>query len=238
MWKEITIDQCPTGYSISSDGRVKNKHGRLLKPCFENGYYTYRLSYNGIVKGVRAHRLVAMAFIPNPENKPQVNHIDGNRINNQVENLEWVTAQENAQHAVSAGLHRSGRNRAVIQYNMSGQKMMCFQSIEEAVKQTGCLSSKISLCCCRKRRSTNGYQWRYADDRQDVVRIEPKWSAGTCVARCDENFNILQVYPSYSEAARSVNGSASAISRICTGTNQHHKGYRWKIVEEIVQNEI
>ena len=119
---------------------------------------------------------------------------------------------------------------------MDGERMMEFLSLNDAEKQTGVLQSKITLCCQRKRRSAGDYQWRYADDKQDVVKIEKKWFSGKKVAQCDEDFNILNIYESYNEAAKAVNGTASAISRICSGTNQRHKGYRWKLVEEIVQD--
>lgn len=237
-FREIIIDGEKTGYLVSDTGIIINKKGKELKQQIQNGYAHCTLTYNKKIKRCNVHRLVAFAFIDNPENKPQVNHIDGNRVNNNVSNLEWCTAKENAIHAVNTGLRQQGRNRPVIQYSMDGNRMMIFQSLTEAEKQTGTLASKISLCCSRKRRSTNNYQWRYADDKQDVVKIEKKWSSGNKVAQYDKNDILIAVYNSYSEAARAVNGEESAISRICSGTNQRHKGFYWKIVEEIVQEEI
>lgn len=89
-------------YSVSNYGDVKNNRtGKLMKPRKnEKGYLRIGLTTNGKQKCMRVHRLVAQEFIPNPENKLQVNHIDFNRENNCVSNLEWVTNQENTQYSV------------------------------------------------------------------------------------------------------------------------------------------
>ena len=91
-------------YEITRDGRVINKHtGRTVKPQI-NGTGYYRVGICGKLQFV--HRLVAKKYIPNPENKPQVNHKDGNKLNNCVENLEWVTNRENSIHALKNGMMR------------------------------------------------------------------------------------------------------------------------------------
>jgi len=94
-------------YSVSNYGRIRNdKTGRILKPgdSSTGGYLYVNLYKNGIVKYQKVHRLVALAFIPNPENKRTVNHIDGNKTNNHTENLEWNTHAENNKHAMDNGL--------------------------------------------------------------------------------------------------------------------------------------
>jgi hypothetical protein len=87
-------------YEISSEGDIKRvKTGRILKLCVSTkGYASPQLYKNNRYEPVRTHRLVAVHFIPNPENKPFVNHIDGNKLNNSVTNLEWVTNAENVAH--------------------------------------------------------------------------------------------------------------------------------------------
>lgn len=237
-WEKIIINNEETYYSVSDEGQVRNDNtGKILKQQIQNGYCHCGLSINKKQKRCRVHRLVAQAFIPNPENKEYVNHKNGDRQDNTVENLEWVTASENAIHAIKTGLRTAqGNKRPVVQYSMNGDKMMVFNSIADAARATGAQGSKISLACQRKRRSAGDYQWRYADDKQDVERIEKKWFSGKKVAQCDEDFNIIQTFDSYHAAAKAVKGSDSAISRICSGTNQHHKGYRWKLVDDIVQD--
>lgn len=90
-------------YSVSNDGHVVSvKRNKLLKQNKHrrvNGYYIVRLSKFGKAKQFLVHRLVATAFIPNPNNKPEVNHIDRNKLNNISDNLEWVTHQENIKHS-------------------------------------------------------------------------------------------------------------------------------------------
>jgi hypothetical protein len=86
---------------------IKNLKSRILKPANFMGYRRVLLCYKGQRVNKLVHRLFAQVFIPNPENKPEVNHIDGNRSNNSLENLEWVTHRENMHHSVLTGLHWS-----------------------------------------------------------------------------------------------------------------------------------
>lgn len=98
IYKTLSIDD----YLICEDGKIINKHtNRIVKPQ-KNGKGYYRVSIGG--KMLFVHRLVATIYIPNPDNYPQVNHKDGNKLNNCVDNLEWVTGKENSQHALKNGL--------------------------------------------------------------------------------------------------------------------------------------
>lgn len=95
------------GYTIRDDGVIASRFGRVIKPqVSRNGYIRVELWENGKGRKHLVHRLLAQAFIPNPHAKPQVNHIDGNKANNALHNLEWVTQSENQTHAYRAGLQR------------------------------------------------------------------------------------------------------------------------------------
>ena len=239
MWKKYFYENKETCYSISDSGEVrKDTTGYILSQSTQQDYKFVTLLIDGKQKRMRVHRLVAETFIKNPKNKPYVNHINGKKDDNNVENLEWVTPSENTQHAVKTGLFQNKRKKAVVQYNLDGEKMMIFESATEAARQTGGSQSKITMCCRRQRETDNDYQWRYADDIQDVKKVQKKFITGKKVAQCDEEGNILNIYSSFKEAARAVDGTSSAISRVCSGTNIRHKGYKWKLVDEIVQEDI
>lgn len=102
------------GYTIREDGVVTSRFGKVIAQQFyAPGYARVELWKNGVGKKYLVHRLLATAFIPNPEAKPQVNHIDGDKTNNALSNLEWVTQSENQVHAYVAGLQRG--------YHVSGR---------------------------------------------------------------------------------------------------------------------
>lgn len=157
-----TIEDHPN-YSVSNLGRVRNdKTGKLLKPHKsnkENGYYRVTLfqATRESRKNFLIHRLVAMAFIPNPDNKKEVNHIDGDKFNNVVSNLEWVSPSENCLHA-----HRVLNCKSPAKKVIRIEDSQVFDSIAEATYACGLKnSSSISLCLSGRWHTAGGYHWRY-----------------------------------------------------------------------------
>lgn len=160
QWK--AIDGYPR-YEISNEGNVRNiKTGRVLKLSNDNlGYKRTYLYANGKRKTVLVHRLVAAAFIPNLESKPEVNHINGKPEDCRAENLEWVTCSENQAHA-----HNVLRREPSGCFNHR-KKVLCdetgviYASVREAALQTGIKGQSISRVCRGKRKRSGGYHWRY-----------------------------------------------------------------------------
>ena len=122
VWKDI--EGYEGKYQVSNYGNVRSlmyhntkgiKRISLLKPATDNrGYFRCALSKNNILKTYKVHRLVAQAFIPNPNNYPQINHIDGNKKNNNAENLEWCTNSVNQIHAYAHNLNQGSRGKGTI----------------------------------------------------------------------------------------------------------------------------
>jgi hypothetical protein len=182
VWKEIPGFN---GYLASDDGCIghKNKNGIYVKKQFisETGYPKVTLYVEGRVKNLYVHRLVAFAFIPNPENRNQVNHIDGNKLNPRVDNLEWNTASENMIHAFHilnrkcSGFQNSKkrtginnhRSKKVSQLDKSsGAIIGQFYCAADIQRKYGFDNSKISACCRGVRKSAYGFCWRFADESQ------------------------------------------------------------------------
>jgi hypothetical protein len=132
-------------YSVTEDGRViNNKTNRELKPILgRNGYYQVSLCNSGKIKNVSIHRLVASAFLNNDENKREVNHINGIKTDNRVQNLEWNTSSENRQHAFDTGLKKyTERQRTRITETLSKpvldtQTGIFYNSAKEASRLLG-----------------------------------------------------------------------------------------------------
>lgn len=154
--------------------------GRMLKQSLNNyGYLTVFLMKDGKGKTCYIHRLVAETFIQNIENKPQVNHIDGNKKNNCVNNLEFCTLKCNVQHAWNTGLCEAVRNnfklhhsknahrskKKVIQYNLNGDFIKKWQGMTDAGKQLNILVSSISDCCKGRYKTAGGYKWKYDNEK-------------------------------------------------------------------------
>lgn len=159
-------------YEVSSLGRLRSldrescgKHyrGKIHLDNQTGKYITDILCKDGTRSSRRRHRLVAEAFIPNPEGKSDVNHIDGNGHNNCISNLEWTSHKENTDHSWKNGFTKMPPKvvREVDQFNKSGKYIKSFDSVKEAASAVGCFDGDISRCCKGIRKSAGGYIWKY-----------------------------------------------------------------------------
>lgn len=185
-------------YQISNYGRVKSLK-RKTNVCLKNNtkrvvkerilknslhlksrgpHYRIKLSKENKTVMIYIHRLIAEAFIPNPNNHPIVNHIDGNALNNMADNLEWCTIEHNVRHAFENGLikirkgtksHMYGKSgslspnsKKVNQYTKEGIFIKTWESINLAEKTLNI--KNISTCCQNKRKTSGGYIWKYKED--------------------------------------------------------------------------
>lgn len=182
-WRKTHI--FPNEYLVSSEGQIKSiRSDKILKPSTDkDGYLYYVLCVKGNRKTIKAHRLVAKAFIENPLNKPAIDHINGIKTDNRVENLRWVTNKENTnnpitlERVVSSCMKRIdilkqksidrnyGRRRTIVLRN--GVIVGEYLSQKDASEHTGVSKGKISSCLNGRIKSCKGYEFRRFPERED-----------------------------------------------------------------------
>ena len=163
VWKQVIIDEDQNSdkiYFVSTLGRFKNSFGIIMDDYKVNdsGYirvYIYNKTY-------ALHRLIAQTFLLNPEKKEQVNHKDGNKLNNALDNLEWVTNQENQIHKFETGLGNNFK-RPIIQYDLHMNKIKNFYSIVEAAKELTIGKSNIRGVLTNDRKTAGGFIFKYLE---------------------------------------------------------------------------
>lgn len=190
MWKTIKgyegyYEVSDAGEVRSLDRYVENASGmhkgmrRLLKgkdmkqsesvgSGRNSGYLVVNLRKNHTSKVATIHKLVADAFIPNPLCLPTINHIDGNKHNNRVSNLEWVSYSENNQHALDNGL-RSPRGNTIAQYDLNNNLIATYRSACEASRKTGLSRGGISHCLNGRCNSSGGFIWRKLSESPTTI---------------------------------------------------------------------
>ena len=177
IWKDV--EGYEGKYQVSNLGRMRILKNMILQTT-PTGYISINLYKNGKGKRTSVHRLVAKAFIPNPENKPYINHKDTNRSNNCINNLEWCTPKENTQHSIKYGNSknllkrletiREKYKRKINQYDLDGNFIKQWDSLNEAARFLNKKSSgPISNCCSGKIKTAYGYKWEYAEGGETNV---------------------------------------------------------------------
>lgn len=190
-WRDVVGN---SRYAVSSQGRVLAysapykcgdricyRKPQLIKPRLGNtnpGYLSVVLSDGRTHRtSVVVHRLVATAFIPNPDNLPYVNHKDEDSTNNRAENLEWCTQQYNCNYGThNARMAKTISSTAyqkakVVQLSLNGTYVATFDSIKEAADTLGIQRSSISICCRKPNRTGKGFRWMYLSDYESLICI-------------------------------------------------------------------
>lgn len=216
QWKPI--DGFPN-YQVSNRGRVMNlETGKVLKNRSNNHGYPYVAlpKGDGKSKNMLVHRLVAEAFIPNPLNLSQVNHIDENKRNNNVSNLDWVTASQNMRHSA----HQMSCK--INQLTLDGELINTWDSSMQIERELGFNQGNIIKCCKRYKNYSHvgGFKWEYADLSQQHKLNRP-------VAALTMDGDLIAEYKSAAEASRSLKIRASLISFCLNGTCKSSHGLRF-----------
>lgn len=164
--------------TVFENGTVVINNAIKRPGCNGCGYLYLRVKPCG--KLYKVHRLVAMAFIPNPENKPQVNHIDGNKSNNHYKNLEWCSVKENIVHAWKTGLNKarygkdSKHKTPVNQYDIDGKFIASYNTTKEAAQAVGVHPNAITNAINGWSVSAGGFIWQRKQNIQDSKQFKTK----------------------------------------------------------------
>lgn len=188
MWKIIPIDQ---NYEANELGDIRkiNTNQLIHQWLDKDGYKIVALTNR---KLYRAHRLIALTYLDNPENYPVVNHLNHNKQDNRVENLEWTTYQGNTIHSYKNDWRKDSieswvkqvqpkaaeaSKRKVVQMDLSGKELAIFNSQREASEQTNTCRSSITRCCTGNRKTAGGYRWKYLESSTTMQPQKPVDSA-------------------------------------------------------------
>lgn len=179
QWRTAIVNGEPwENYQVSNFGRILSLNYRntgraeLMTPRKrKNGYFQVNLRKNGEYKTCSLHRLVAQTFIPNPNNLPQVNHIDQDKTNNRVENLEWKSPKDNCNHGTRneriAKANTNGKlSKKVLQFTLNGKLIREWPSIMEC-ERNGFDSGNVCKCCNGKKPQYKGFRFMYAEDYKE-----------------------------------------------------------------------
>ena len=232
IWKQVIIENIDDEkkYFVSNLGRFKNSFGIIMDnyKVNENGYirvFIYNRTY-------ALHRLIALAFIENPQNKEQVNHIDGNKINNIVDNLEWVTNSENQLHKFQIGL---GNNftRKIKQYDLEWNFIKEFKSITSASKELNISSSTIQSVLMNITKTAAGFIWKYSEDENIdyLEKITINKNKGRSVGQYDLNMNLIEIHKSTADAGRKLNIKNQIIFGVVHNKRKSAGGFIWKYLD-------
>ena len=171
QWKRI-IDY--PNYEVSNLGRIRNRTtNKYLSPGLSGGkYLTVSLGRDGKFFTHKVHRLVALYFVENIHNYPQVNHKDENKLKNNANNLEWCTNEYNHNYGTRNQRNANKLNKKILQLDKDNNIITTYNSINEAASLMRCNQSSISLCLIGKNKTCKGFKWSYAEGPEYKKKIK------------------------------------------------------------------
>lgn len=223
-------------YEVSDLGQIRSvarQKNLAVNPHKDTRYLTVGLWKNNKNKTCYVHRLVAEAFIPNPDNLPQVNHIDGDRQNNNINNLEWVTHQENTKHAVSTGLRVYKNRLTEIQFLDLLKQVINGKSYYDLSQQ---VDYKVPFLSTKLKAIAKKYNLE--SELSEALRLQKlkrttqhnQQQERKAVACYDKEGNLIKQYSSLKEAGRDLNIASGAISNATRGITKTCRGFTWKLI--------
>ena len=228
------INNC-SHHTISETGIVTNTKTNHIKNQWigANGYYHVDIHENGTATKIAVHRLIALHFIPNPDNKRTVNHIDGNKLNNCISNLEWATDSENLQHAYDNGLQPYRRNYSLEEYEQFFHQVIAGKSLTTLASEINQSLTQLSLhvkeAAIRLNKLTE-YQNALKEQKSKQQRSANHKTYKVQMIDLTSN-EVLQTFDSIGDAGRYLDKTSTGpISNVLAGRTKSAYGYFWKRV--------
>ena len=167
-------------YSVDTEGNIwsigynNTKEIKKMKPAkTKGGYLRLPLTINNKAKSYLVHRLVALAFIPNPNNYPEVNHKNEDKTDNRVENLEWCDRSYNINYSYQKQENKDCRGKMVAQYDKQGNLICEYPSLGSAAEATNGSLGGISNCCHGRTKTSGGYVWKFTESSTTKYQRNP-----------------------------------------------------------------
>lgn len=236
-------------YEVSNLGNIKSLNycrtgqKKILK-CLRHisGYLQISLRKNNQSYKITIHKIVATAFVENPNNYTEINHKDEDKTNNSANNLEWCTHKDNCNYGSRTERTIRTRNekgslsaeRTVRQYTLDGKLVGEYRSQSEASRKFGIKASDISKCTHRKVKSVKGFVWRFIGDTFDY----DKKTSAKCVIQYTLDGNFIKEYKSITDAQLATGVTGGNISGCCLHKQKTAGGFIWKYKNENGENRI
>lgn len=252
VWKPVvcSIDDVlirVDAYEVSNLGRVRSidrvgydgrsLKGRILRPCVAHRYLSIVLCIDGVGHTKSVHKLVAIAFIKNPNNLPMINHKDEISTNNFASNLEWCTSRYNNVYGSRIRRIVEARAYPIRQYSYYGELIQEFACTSDAAKVVGCSAGNLRDCCTGVINRACGFIWRYSqsDELFELSQSERLLIISNCVLgirQYDKDYNFVSEYAGVKLAERISGFNRDSIRRCCKRTQQTVGGYIWRYITD------